>query len=152
MPYVPPVGFHFRVEFSFLPGRRDETLFQEVGGLSAELEVEELAEGGENRFKHRLPVRGSYRNLVLKRGMFASSELIGWVRNAVEALEVVPGQFEPATVNVTLLDEQSQPVGGTYSFLRCWPVKWSLSDLKSSDNAYVVESFELSYQFFRQSS
>lgn len=151
MAYVPPVGYHFRVEFSFLSGVTNDTLFQEVMGLGAEVTTEELVEGGENRFTHRLPVRAKYGNLVLKRGLFTDSELLGWVRNAIENLEVVPGEFEPATVTVTLLDESAEPLHGTYSFNRAWPVKWSISDLKASDNAIVVESMELSYQFFTHS-
>ena len=43
--------------------------FQEVSGLSIEIEVEEFAEGGENTFLHQVPVRSKFPNLVLKRGM-----------------------------------------------------------------------------------
>ena len=51
--YYPPLGFHFKVEFANLSG---EYQFQSVTGLSVELETEQIAEGGENRFKHKLPV------------------------------------------------------------------------------------------------
>ncbi len=55
--YYPPVGFHFRVEFESISSESDDTRFQEVSGLNAELGVEELVEGGENRFSHRFPGR-----------------------------------------------------------------------------------------------
>ncbi len=147
MAYTPPVGFHFRVEFGFVAGVANDVLFQEVSGLGAEVTTEELVEGGENRFAHRLPMRAKYANLMLKRGLFVDSELTGWVRNAIENLEA-SDEHQPATVTVTMLDEENQPVGSSYNFSGAWPVKWSSSDLKSSGNELVVESLELSYQYF----
>lgn len=142
--YYPPVGFHFRVEFvGFLPSDGKDTRFQEVSGLSAEIGTEEVLEGGENRFSHRLPTRAKYSNLVLKRGFLKDSELIKWCKDAIENL-----QFEPKTVNVTLLNEQHQPLAETYSFIRAWPVKWSISDFKAQENAIVVETLELAYNYF----
>ena len=120
--YQPPGGFHFRVEFQLRDAREGDARFQEVAGLGAELGLEELVEGGENRFTHRLPTRGRYSNLVLKRGLLTDSGLIEWCKNGIENFD-----FEPATVNVTLLNENHEPVAETYSFMRAWPVKWSVS-------------------------
>ncbi len=141
--YYPPLGFHFSVEFGFLPPESKDARFQEVSGLETELGIEEVAEGGENRFAHRLPTRIKYTNLVLKRGLLSDSELIDWLKNAVENFE-----FEPTTVNVTLLNEDHKPVADTYSFIHAWPVKWSVSDYKAQDNALVVETLELAYNYF----
>lgn len=143
MAYYPPVAFHFRVEFGFLASGSNDTRFQEVSGFTAEVGVEELAEGGENRFSHRLPTKTKYGNLVLKRGLFVESDLITWCKNAVESFE-----FEPTTVNVTLLNEAHEPVSGTMSFINAWPVKWAISDFKAQDNSLVVETLELSYSRF----
>ena len=50
--YYPPAGFHFKIEFVGVSGADSDTeqRFQEVSGLSVEIETEELREGGENRF------------------------------------------------------------------------------------------------------
>jgi phage tail-like protein len=141
--YTPPVGFHFKVDFSGLSGDSIDTRFQEVSGLSMELGVEEYAEGGENRFVHRLPARAKFGNLTLKRGLFTGSALIKWCKAAIE--EFV---FVPLLVNVTLLNENSIPLDGTYTFVNAWPVKWSVSDFKAQDNALVIETLELSYNYF----
>ncbi len=143
--YYPPVGFHFRVHFHLSGLQDQDTRFQEVTGLSAELGVEELAEGGENRFSHRLPLRGRYTNLILKRGLLVDSGLVQWCKDAVENLI-----FDPVTVDVTLLDEAHNPLGDTYSFQRCWPVKWALSDFKAQESSIVVETLELAYSFYRR--
>ena len=55
--YTPPVGFHFKVEFSGIGTSQHDHQFQSVSGLSIDLETEEIAEGGENGFKHTIPVR-----------------------------------------------------------------------------------------------
>lgn len=141
--YIPPVGFHFRVEFGFLPSDSNDARFQEVSGLTSELGVEEITEGGENRFSHRLPTRAKYGNLVLKRGLLVDSELIEWCQDAIENFE-----FEPTTVDVTLLNEKHEPLADTLSFMQTWPVKWSISDFKAQENAIVVESMELVYNYF----
>ncbi len=145
MAEYPPVGFHFRVEFG-LSGIGDrDSRFQEVSGLSAELGTEELQEGGENRFVHRLPTLPKYGSLVLKRGLLTDSGLIRWLTDAVENFS-----FEPTTVNVTLLNEQHEPLGFTYSFVRAWPVKWTVSDFKAQESGLVVETLELSYSYFKR--
>lgn len=145
--YYPPVGFHFRVHFD-LDGLRDQdTRFQEVTGLSAELGVEEVAEGGENRFSHRLPTRGRYTNLALKRGLLVGSGLVQWCKDAIENQI-----FDPVTVDVTLLNDAHEPLGDTYSYQRCWPVKWAVSDYKAQENAIVIETLELAYSFYRRVS
>ena len=141
--YYPPVGFHFRVEF-ILDGVQDgDVRFQEVSGLSAELGVEEVVEGGENRFSHRLPTRAKYSNLSLKRGLLTDSRLISWCIDAIENFV-----FEPTTVNVTLLNENHEPVSESFSFVRAWPVKWAVSDFKAQENSLVVETLELAYNYF----
>lgn len=138
----PPVGFHFRVDFVGLAAGTVDSRFQEVSGLAAELTVEELVEGGENRFTHRLPGPAKYGNLVLRRGMLTDSALLDWCEDAI-----LHFQFQPVTVNVTLLNEQHKPLAA-WRFERAWPVKWALSDFKAQENAIVVETLELAYSYF----
>ena len=138
----PPAGFHFRVDFMGLSEGAQDSRFQEVSGLTAERGVEELVEGGENRFSHRLPGRAKYGNLVLRRGMLKDSSLVEWCEKAILHFD-----FEPLTVNVVLLNEDHQPLSA-WRFERAWPVKWSLSDFKAQENSIVVETLELAYSHF----
>jgi phage tail-like protein len=142
--YYPPVGFHFRVEFQGVGSGDSDTRFQEVSGLTAEIGTEELPVGGENRFSYRLPIRAKYNNLILKRGMLKDSGLISWFTSAIEDFE-----FKPVDVNVYLLNENHE-VATTWIFIHAYPVKWVISDLKAMDNALVVETIELVYQYFRR--
>jgi phage tail-like protein len=145
--YEIPRSYHFEVEFLDIAGvTKNDMRFQDVSGLSAEVGIEELQEGGENRFTHRLPTRAKYPNLVLKRGMLTDSGIIGWFREAIEDFE-----FSPATVLVKLLDHEHEPLV-TWNFMRAWPVKWVVSDLKATENSIVVETIELAYQYFRRTT
>lgn len=141
--YTPPVGFHFRVEFD-LPGAGDADIrFREVSGLSMELEEETFNEGGENRFSHKLPVRGRYPDLVLKRGLLTGTGVRAWIEDAVQNLVIAP-----TTLWVTLLNDTHEPLQ-TYTVTGAWPKKWSISDLSAENSDIVVETLELAYQTFR---
>lgn len=139
--YYPPWGFYYRVEFAF--GREpDDTRFQTVSGLTVEYETEEYKEGGENRFVHKLPVRTKYSDLVLKRGMLVRSEVLDWFLRAFR-----DRIFEPRDVAVVLMNEQGQPLR-TWKVAHAVPRKWSVSDLNANENSIVVETLELTYQYF----
>ena len=139
--YYPPVGFHFEVRFSGIGGDNDSQ-FQEVSGLTAEMGVEELTVGGENKFTYRLPTRAKYSNLVLKRGMLKDSGLIDWFKKAIENFE-----FKPVNLTIKLLNENHQALS-SWDFIQAYPVKWAISDFKALENALVVETIELVYQYF----
>ncbi len=145
--YYPPVGFHFKVEFLDVGGLADkDVLFQEVSGLTAELEVESLKEGGENRFTHKLPTRATYQDVVLKRGLLVSSDLVKWMTDAIENLDI-----QTTSVIITLLNEEHQPLQA-YQLYNAYPKKWSISNLNAQESQLVVETLELTYQYFKITS
>lgn len=136
-----PVSFSFMVTVTGVTGMFEGS-FQEVTGLNAKLNSEEVKEGGENRFVRRLPLPPKYENLVLKRGMVLSSGLITWARDAVENFT-----FSTKSVVVSLLNESGQSVA-SWSFANAYPVGIKITDLKSLDNTVVCESIELAYENF----
>ncbi|QGY47042.1 phage tail protein [Maribellus comscasis] len=138
--YYPPVGFHFKVEFANL---KSEFEFQSVSGLTIELTTEEIAEGGENRFKHKLPVRTSFPNLVLKRGLVTDSSLIKWCREAVEDFSITP-----TDVTISLLNEEHKPLM-TWNVVHAYPLKWAMADFNAEESKLVVETIELAYNYFK---
>lgn len=140
--YYPPVAFHFRAEFDLGDATAADMRFTEVSGLTQEVEVETLKEGGENRFVHRLPGRAKYGNLVLKRGLLVDTGLKDWITDAVSTLTV-----RPVTVWISLLDGAHEPLR-TWTVLGAWPVKWQLGDLSAAENALTVETLELAFSRF----
>jgi phage tail-like protein len=140
----PPTGFHFRVNFGVSGTSDDDSRFQEVTGIEAELDTITYKEGGENRFSHTLPVRGKYPNLVLKRGLITNSNVAEWCRKSIEDLDI-----EPVSIQVSLLNENHEPLR-TWNFINAWPKKWSVSGLNAMENRLVIESMEIVYQYFRK--
>ncbi|MDW8850076.1 phage tail protein [Flavobacterium sp. MMLR14_040] len=140
--YYPPVGFHFLVEFEGLGSQAKDHQFQSVSGLSVDIETEEIAEGGENRFKHKLPVKTKYPNLSLKRGMLIDSAVIDWCRDAIENFS-----FKPVNLTIKLLNEEHQPLI-SWNVVHAYPVKWAVEDFNAQESKLVVESFELTYNYF----
>jgi phage tail-like protein len=143
--YYPPVGFHFKVEFEGISTSGADIRFQSVSGINASVpNSESYAEGGENRFTHRLPQRTSYENLVLKRGMLIGSELIGWFKDAVDYF-----QFSPRDITVTLMNASHHPLE-QWRFYNAWPTKWNIDGFDAEKGAIVLETVEFSYQYFER--
>lgn len=140
--YYPPVGFHFLVEFEGLGSKEQDHQFQSVSGLSVDIETEEIAEGGENRFKHKLPVKTKYPNLTLKRGILIDSVVIDWCRNAIENFS-----FKPVNLTVKLLNEEHQPLV-SWNVVHAYPVKWAVEDFNAEESKLVIENVELTYNYF----
>lgn len=139
----PPVGYFFRVEFQLGGVGSADAMFQEVNGFNAELLTEEVRQGGENRYSQTLPTRAKYSDLVLKRGLIVNSAIVKWCKDAIENLDI-----KPITVVVTLLNEKNAPLQ-TYNIVNAWPKKWSVSDFNAQESKIVVETMELSYQYFK---
>ncbi len=53
----------------------------------------------------------------------------------------------PHSVDVKLLNDEHQPLL-TWHLANAYPTKWSVSDLNATNNAVVVESLQLFYQYF----
>lgn len=140
--YYPPVGFHFLVEFEGISSQEKDHQFQSVSGLSVDIETEEIAEGGENRFKHKLPVKTKYPNLTLKRGILIDSAVIKWCKDAFENFS-----FKPVNLTIKLLNDQHQPLI-SWNVVHAYPVKWSVEDFNAQESKLVIESFELTYNYF----
>ena len=147
--YYPPGGFYFAV--TVIGSATDrvpdiDASFQEVSGIQAELDVEEVVEGGENRFVHRLPRPAKYPNLVLKRGVVTKySYLSDWAGQTIGANLSLP--IEPQNLMVTLLDDRGTPTIA-WTFVNAYPLKWDVGPLSSTDNQILTETLELSYNYF----
>jgi phage tail-like protein len=144
----PPASFYF--ELSIVGQTAEPRIgFKEVSGISMEMGAEEITEGGENRFKHRVPTAVKYSNLVLKRGLMPqNSEIAKW------CIETLSGNMsttmETKTIIVSLLNEKGSPLK-SWNFINAWPVKWAVSDLNSMSSEIIIETLEFAYSYFTSS-
>jgi phage tail-like protein len=140
--FYPPTGFYFQVNIDEVQGK-NEGSFQEVSGLNIKLGKEDIKEGGENRYVHRLPLRPQFENLVLKRGMVTGSGLLQWVEDTAQFA------FSPKNVTVILMDAESTPLV-SWQFNNAYPVTYQVSPFKSQEGALVLETVELCYDYFKR--
>ncbi|VAW84531.1 FIG01123047: hypothetical protein [hydrothermal vent metagenome] len=141
----PLPAFYFKVAFAATSNSED-TSFQEVSGIGSEMETEDLAEGGENRFSHRLPKSLKHPKLVLKRGIAVmDSPLVGWCKDVLEGEFINP--VEPMEVEVSLMNEEGEPTR-VWSFINAFPVNWDVEGFNATKNEIAIEKIELSYSYF----
>lgn len=163
--YYPPGAFYFSVkvldpvtvgslaanlatgDFGSILSDMDAS-FQEVTGIESHFNVEEVAEGGENRFVHRLPRYTQYSNLVLKRGIVTRfsflAEWFGFTIGSSLSLPVVP-----FNVLVMLLNKEGWPAVA-WGFVNAYPVRWEVGSMDSLNNNILTEKLELSYNYFQR--
>ena len=139
--FVP--GFHFKVSFIDFEGSNIEAKFQDVSGIQAELETEDIREGGVNNYVQKLPKSAKFQNLVLKRALHAlPSHIVKWAENAIYNFD-----FSTHQIVVSLLNEENEPIKN-WNFIDAYPVKIQISDLSSKENSLVIETLEMAYKHF----
>ncbi|NJO03192.1 MAG: phage tail protein [Bacteroidia bacterium] len=135
-------GFHFRADFESITDEKNDFMFQEISGLSVDVETEEVVEGGENRFVHKLPVRTKYADITLKRAIAVGTALNTWILDAIYKYK-----YRPTIVNVSLLNENHQPLI-TWKIVNAFPIQWSVTDFNAESDSLVIESLKLNYDYF----
>ena len=102
------------------PDRGADAAFQEVGGLEAEIEVETVVEGGENRFAHRLPkpVKPPEPDAEARADRRHSSGLVQWCKATFE--NDFSQAIQPKAIVVSLCDAEGEPVA-SWSIGRAYP-------------------------------
>lgn len=122
--------------------------FKEVSGLSVDVAVEEVQEGGENGFVHKLPGRMTWPNIVLKRGITISDNLFAWLAETSGSGFAKKGnKLERRTAAVTLLTPDDKRFR-QWDIVDAFAVRWTgpTFDAKSSDPA--TEELEIAHHGF----
>lgn len=144
--FAPPVAFYFKVHFIGIKTVIDMA-FMEVSGLTMEMDMEEIEEGG--GMKRKIPVRMKHGNLVCKRPMkpIALSGLSIWTASSIKSDFSVPIKLCEAMV--TLLDAQGGPLC-VWSLTGVYPVKWDIASFDSKKNEVAIESIEFAYNMINR--
>ena len=123
--------------------------FTEVSGLSVQVDVEELAEGGQNGYTHKLLGRMKWPNLVFKRGLTDTDALFEWLLTASgDGLAKAGNKVKPRNGKISVLDAASRPLR-TWTILEAKPVKWTGPRLAASSRDLAIEELEVCHSGFR---
>ncbi len=147
---TPPPAFIFSVNFRGSPDT-DAVAFQEVSGMTVDMDLITQDGGGDNRYLRRLPKSAKRRPIILKRGrMAADGAFVKWCRSILEAGPLAPGAVDPRDIDISLLDADGVALR-SWQFRAVTPLKWDIDAFESDRNNIVVEKVELSYTTVRRS-
>jgi len=136
----------FAARFTLSLDGKDVGSFSEIGGLAVTVEVEELVEGGQNGFTHRLPRGMKWANVVLKRGVTETDVLLPWLAEysgpQLEKLEGNGFALQTRTATITVHDAKGRPVRA-WSLEGAYPVRWTGPRFAASSREAAVEELEV---------
>ena len=112
--------------------------FTECTGLTAEYEIFEYQEGGDDRYTHKLRGRLKYPNLVLKRGVTFEDAMQKWFFDRTD-------RDQRGALTVTLVGDDGKEVR-SWAFAGAFPVKWTGPSLNAKSNNVATESLEIAHQ------
>jgi phage tail-like protein len=118
--------------------------FEEVKGLGATLEVSPYAEGGTSDFVHQLPVRHSWTNLVLTRGLVREPGLWSWYQAGLH--QSLGARRDGA---IWLLDEDGIPAV-SWIFRGGIAAKWTGPVFSATQSGIAVEVLEIAHHGLQQ--
>lgn len=123
--------------------------FMEARGLEVSIETEDVQEGGQNSFVHKLPGRMTWPNITLKRGITRGDNLLAWLNDSSgERFAANGNMVERKTAAITL----TGPGGArlrSWDFDGAFPVKWTGPSFASSTAEAAVEELEIAHHGFR---
>ena len=130
------------VKFQFLVKIADkEAFFQEVTGLSAEIQQIEYRQGNSKEFSTvKMPGIKKFGNITLKKGIFKDDKGFWELYK-----QVTMNTFERKTITISLLDEKNE-VAMSWTLANAFPSKITVTDLKSDANEAAVETMELAHE------
>jgi phage tail-like protein len=144
--YNPPASFYFSLSIDI--STENAASFKEASRIGDELNTSEISEGGENRFKYRVPTSAKFSNLVLKRGIVnLGSGLFKWCQQTLSGGLATPIQTQ--NLKLSLMNEKGDPTM-SWAFKNAYPVKWNISDLNAMGNSIAVETLEFAYTYFEK--
>lgn len=153
--------------------------FQRISGLSREMSVKTVNEGGDNVGSRHLPERITFGNVVLERGVMPATMLTAWlgsvfndfnlgaldsagVSKAANSVMHGLGMKAPGPLTQKALDYFSgglsviiMLLNGHHVPVSSWtltgvlPVRWQVGDLDANSNSVLINTMELTYQRMR---
>jgi phage tail-like protein len=139
----------FAGKFTFDIGGRNIGAFTEVSGLAVSIDVEELAEGGQNGFTHKLLGRMKWPNLVFKRGLTDTDALFAWLMECSgPGLAKNGNKVTPQIGHISVLNLKGKTAIRTWSIIGAKPVKWTGPRLAASSRDLAIEELEVCHDGF----
>ncbi|CBW75291.1 unnamed protein product [Mycetohabitans rhizoxinica HKI 454] len=153
--------------------------FQRISGLSREMSVKTINEGGDNVGSRHLPERVTFGNVVLERGVMPTTMLTDWLGRAfndfdISVLGIAGGgkavngvmhrldakvlgqltqkaldQFSDGLTAIIMLLDEHNLPISSWTLTGVVPIRWQVGDLDASSNTVLINTMELAYHRMR---
>jgi phage tail-like protein len=146
--------FNFRITLTRSDGRTPplgDGGFQECSGLTIEMDVQEITEGGRNDGTVRQVGRGKYSPLVLKRGMLfpdggtVDNALWDWIQSVLSGVRPV-ARYDGV---IEVLSGDGQDTVATWTFDRGLPQKIAGPTFNAKSGDIAIEELTIIHEGLR---
>jgi phage tail-like protein len=121
----------------------------EVTGLEVSVGVDEIEEGGENSYVHKLPGRMTWPNITLKRGITQNDTLLTWLnKSSGEQFAASGNKLTRSTAAITLIGPSAQRLRA-WEFDGAFPIRWKGPEFAVSSSDMAMEELEITHHGFR---
>lgn len=122
--------------------------FHQASGLELHVAVEEIPEGGQNGFVHKVPGRMSWPNIVLTRGVTQNDLFFDWVsESSGEGFAGHGNKLGRFTVAITMTSRQGKRLR-SWELEGAFPVRWKGPQFASASADPLVEELEIAHHGF----
>ncbi len=126
-------------------------LFAAVRGLMVSSQTEDLVEGGQNGYTHKLPGRLEWPNITFSRGLTKADALFDWMnKTAGEGYAAGGNKLTRATGAITAISSDGQRLR-SWSLDAVFPVRWKGPDFDVDSETPLTEELEIAHHGFRSS-
>jgi phage tail-like protein len=138
----------FAGKFFLTVGELEIGAFTEVSGLAVQIDVEELAEGGQNAYTHKLLGRMKWPNITFKRGLTDTDKLFTWLlKYSGSGLTGAGNTIVEETGSIVVYDQKGKPFR-TWTLTGVKPVRWTGPKLAASSRDLAIEELEVCHSGF----
>ena len=136
------VGSWFSISFD----NKIEGIFQEITGLSMDIEVVTITDTSIDTITRNRPGQATYGDITLKRTLSKDKSFYDW------ADKIRNGNNEYRTGGqIFHYDMGGAPIG-SWKFYNAWPSNWSASDLDVGSDDPVIETIKLEIEKLERES
>lgn len=123
-------------------------VFREISGLEVSIQTQDIAEGGQNAFVHKVPGRMSWPNITFKRGLTHADNLFKWINDVSgDGFAKQSNAFDRKTGAITVVDNAGKPLR-SWNLIDAFPVKWTGPSFSTDGTNALEESLEITHHGF----
>ena len=126
-------------------------LFSSVSGLQVTSQTEDVVEGGQNGYTHKLPGRLEWPNITFARGLTDADALFDWMNKVSgEGFAAAGNKLTRSTGAITAVSNNGNRLR-SWSLEGVFPVRWTGPDFAAGKEDPLTEELEIAHHGFRSS-